>query len=59
MDFCLCRLTFDGETHPWRAEMSEFVIAFIAMPLAVVAVGYVAMRLNERAVKHEKHHPAE
>lgn len=39
--------------------MNGFIIAFIAMPLAVVIVGYIAMRLNERAVKHENHHPAE
>ncbi|MDF3606208.1 hypothetical protein PE067_08730 [Paracoccus sp. DMF-8] len=41
--------------------MSGFILAFIIAPIAVVGVGYLAVRLNERAVERDKasHVPAE
>lgn len=41
--------------------MTDFIIAFIAAPIFVVGVGYVAYRLNERSVRHidQHRHPAE
>lgn len=41
--------------------MSGFVLAFIIAPLAVVAAGYLAVRLNERALERDRaaQHPAE
>lgn len=33
--------------------MSEFILAFILAPIAVVGVGYLAVRLNERALRRD------
>lgn len=41
--------------------MSGFIVAFVLAPIAVVGVGYLAVRLNERAISQDPHHrhPAE
>lgn len=40
--------------------MTGFILAFIIAPIAVVGVGYLAVRLNERALEQDRaHHPAE
>lgn len=37
-----------------------FILAFVVMPIVVVALGYVAMRLNEWDIRrHSEKHPAE
>ncbi|WP_255403230.1 hypothetical protein [Pararhodobacter sp. CCB-MM2] len=40
--------------------MSDFILAFVLAPIVVVAVGYAAVRLNERSLRQSDHrHPAE
>lgn len=39
--------------------MSGFILAFIIAPMTVVGMGYLAVRLNERAIQRERaRHPA-
>ena len=33
--------------------MSGFILAFIIAPIAVVGVGYLAVRLNERTIERD------
>ncbi len=33
--------------------MSGFILAFIIAPIAVVGVGYLAVRLNERTIEQD------